>query len=172
MAGGLRKSGWLQRAGQLGRWLENFLLLGLLGMMMSLGGAQIVLRNFASGGLAWADEALRIMVLWLALLGAVAASRDNRHISIDVLSRLLPEVPARVAALIVNLFTAGICLSLAWFSVEFVLESREYGDRLVGDLPAWILQSIIPVAFFLIGYRYLIFALERLVQLVRRSSSA
>ncbi|HHQ14260.1 MAG TPA: TRAP transporter small permease, partial [Chromatiales bacterium] len=172
MTSSVRKSGWLQRAGQFGRWVENGLLLGLLGAMMLLGGAQIVLRNLANGGLAWADEALRIMVLWLALLGAVAASRDHRHISIDVLSRVLPEVPARIAALVVNLFTSAICLTLAWFSFEFVLESREYGDRLLGDLPAWILQSIIPVAFFLIGYRYLIFAFERLAQLVQRNLSA
>jgi len=49
-----------------------------------------------------------------------------------------------------------------------VLESREYGDRLLGDLPAWIFQSILPVAFFLIGYRYLVFTFERLAELFRR----
>jgi TRAP-type C4-dicarboxylate transport system permease small subunit len=47
-----------------------------------------------------------------------------------------------------------VCGLLAWFSLRFVRDSREFGDVLLGDLPAWWFQLILPVGFGLIAYRY------------------
>jgi TRAP-type C4-dicarboxylate transport system permease small subunit len=156
------KPGLLQQAEKIGRAVENAFLVSLLIAMLGLGASQIVLRNFLDSGLAWGDEALRIMVLWLALLGAVAASRDDRHISIDVMSRILPSRSRAAVAALVNLFTSVVCLVLAWYGWVFVAEAREYEDTLFGNLPAWWFQLIIPVAFLLIGYRYALWCLKRL----------
>jgi TRAP-type C4-dicarboxylate transport system permease small subunit len=156
------KPGLLDRAERFGRTAENAFLLTLLTAMLALGASQIVLRNFLGGGLAWADEALRIMVLWLALIGAVAASRDDRHISIDVASRILPPKARALVAAAVNLFTAVVCGALAWYAWDFVLDSREYEDQLLGGLPAWWFQVVMPVAFLLIAYRYLLWCGKRL----------
>ena len=84
---------WLAGADRVGRWLENSLLSIVLVSMILLASGQIGLRNLFGSGFPWADEALRLLVLWVAMLGAVAASRENRHISIDILSRVLPERP-------------------------------------------------------------------------------
>ena len=125
------KPGLLDWAERIGRTAENAFLLTLLTAMLVLGASQIVLRNFLGSGLAWGDEALRIMVLWLALIGAVAASRDDRHISIDVASRILPPRARALVAAVVNLFTAGVCAALAWYAWEFVADSRAYEDQLL-----------------------------------------
>ena len=85
-----RMAAWLEQADRLGRAVENLALTLLLTGMLLLAGAQILLRNVGEGGFPWADEALRIMVLWLAMLGGLAASRDNRHIAIDALALILP----------------------------------------------------------------------------------
>jgi TRAP-type C4-dicarboxylate transport system permease small subunit len=55
-----------------------------------------------------------------------------------------------------------VALTLSWYSWQFVAESRSYGDVLLNDMPAWAFQSILPVAFLLIGYRYIIWFLRRL----------
>ena len=60
------------------------------GWTVVLAALQIVLRYGFDSGIAWADPLLRVLVLWLGLLGALAATRDRRHITIDVLSRMLP----------------------------------------------------------------------------------
>jgi TRAP-type C4-dicarboxylate transport system permease small subunit len=78
-----------------------------------------------------------------------------------VLARVLPDVIKRWTIALVNAFTAAVSYTLAWFSWEFVAESRLYEDQLLNDLPAWLFQSILPVAFFLIGYRYSIWFLRR-----------
>ncbi len=162
------KPGFLDKADRLGRLLENALLALLLAGMLLIGGTQIFLRNFLDGGVTWADEALRLMLLWLAMLGAVAASRDDRHIAIDALARILPAGISGPVTVVINWFTAGVCLTIAWHAVSFVLETREYGDELLGGLPAWWFQAILPVAFLLIGYRYLVLSVRRSIALLRR----
>jgi len=150
------QTGFLARAERVGQFLESAALVSVLAAMVLLATAQIVLRNFMDSGFAWGDEALRLMVLWVAMLGAVAASRENRHIAIDALSRILPQAPKAWATVVVHAFTSAVAFTLAWYAWEFVAESHEYGDLLLGDLPAWWFQVIIPVGFFLIGYRYAI----------------
>ncbi len=155
------EAGLLNTVERIGRLIENLALVVILSGMILLASGQILLRNVFSGGFAWADEALRLMVLWVAMLGAVVASREDRHISIDVLARVLPDVIKCWTIALVNAFTAAVSFTLAWFSWEFVADSRMYEDHLLNDLPAWPFQSILPVAFFLIGYRYSIWFLRR-----------
>lgn len=149
-----RRHPWLERAEQVGRWLENTLLALMLGGLIVLASAQILLRNFFSVGLPWADGLVRLMVLWIALLGAIAASRDHRHIAINLAERYLPARLLRPVNRVVDAFTAAVAGVLAWYSLTFVLDSREFGDVLLDGWPAWWFQSILPIGFGLIAYRY------------------
>lgn len=155
----------LVRAEKIGIWLENALLVGLLAGLMILATAQIVLRNVFSISFPWADGLIRLAVLWLAVIGAIAASREGRHIAIRLAERMLPGRCQRPVAFIVDAFTAAVAAGLAWYAWSFVSLSREFGDVLLGTWPAWIFQSILPVGFALIAYRYLLHALGRLARL-------
>jgi TRAP-type C4-dicarboxylate transport system permease small subunit len=142
-------------AERFGRGLETTLLTVVLVAMVGLAAAQIALRNFGSISLPWADETLRLLVLWAAMLGAVAASREQRHVSIDALARWLPARLNRALRRFTHLFAAVVSAALAWFSYGFVAESLAAGDRALGGaLPAWAVQSILPAGFALIAYRY------------------
>lgn len=126
----------------------------MLGGLILLSSAQILLRNVFSVGLPWADGLVRLMVLWLALLGAVAASRDHRHIAINLTERYLPAGLMRPVNVLVDTFAAVVAGALGWYSLRFVLDSREFGDVLLDGWPAWWFQIILPIGFGLIGYRY------------------
>jgi len=69
--------------------LEDGLLAVAVLVMVALAGLQIVLRLF-DGGLSWIEPALRVLVLWIGMLGAVTASHSGRHIRIDLLTRVVP----------------------------------------------------------------------------------
>jgi TRAP-type C4-dicarboxylate transport system permease small subunit len=154
--------GLLDKADRFGRFVENISLALVLLAMIILAAAQIVKRNMFDTGLSWGDEALRIMVLWITMLGAVAATRERRHIVIDVLSRMLPGNLKLWAAFVVDSFSAVVTGTLAWYAAEFVIDSKQYGDQLLNDLPAWLFQLILPIAFAVISYRYGIWSLRHL----------
>jgi len=144
-----------------GAYAEDALLLVILISMIFLAGTQIFLRNFLDTSLFWGDEMLRLMVLWLTIAGALAASRMDKHISIAVLDRFLPGGAQLIAKVIIDLFTASICALFAWHSARFVMSSYEYGDLLMRSVPAWMLQIILPIGFALMAYRHLILAVKR-----------
>ena len=162
-----RTRAWLERADTVGRHVESLLLLVGLGALILVASGQILLRNVFSIGLVWADGMLRLTVLWLALLGAMAASRDGRHISIDIVARFLRPVPKAVLAVVRELATACVCGVLAWHAWRFVADSREFGDVLLGNLPAWGFQIIMPIGFAVMAWRHLVRAL-----LVRTAADA
>ena len=72
---------WLNRA-------EDALLVTCLLVMIILAFANITMRNTIGGGIVWADKLLINLVLWVAVLGGAIASKDNDHITIDVISNL------------------------------------------------------------------------------------
>jgi len=154
-----------------GRGVENLLLCSLLLGMVGLAVWQIFARNLLGSSLPWADEFLKILLLWLAMAGAVAAGRENKHIQIDVLSRLVPERLKALAEVVTALFTTAICALCAWHAGRFVGTEREFGATLMGNAPAWIFEAAIPVGFGLLAYRYLIISSRRLIALLTGAQS-
>jgi TRAP-type C4-dicarboxylate transport system permease small subunit len=146
-----------------GRTAEDAILVLILSSMILLAFSQIVLRNLFGFGFIWADELLRMLVLWIAVAGAVAASRTDKHINIAVLDRFLSPKTGAAVKVVVDLFTAAICLVVTWYSLAFVRTSYEYQDVLLGNVPAWILQLVLPIGFGLISWRYLSFTLKNLL---------
>ena len=136
--------------------LEDGLLIGLLALMIFLAAAQIVLRNVLGSGFAGNDQLLRILVLWVGLLGAVAASRDDKQINIDMLSRLLPERARFGVRFVIDLFTAAVCVLIAWHAGRFVYSEYNSGSVAFMNIPAWVAELILPLAFGLIALRYIL----------------
>ena len=155
-----------------GRRAEDAVLVLILTGMILLAASQIVLRNFFGFGFIWADELLRMLVMWIAVAGAVAASRTDKHINIAVLDRFLPDRVRAGVKIVVDLFTATVCALITWHSIAFVRTSHEYQDVLLGSVPAWILQLVLPIGFFLITWRYLVFAVQHTLKLFDRGQPA
>ena len=146
----------VKRVARLVHGLENALLYFMVATLVGLAVYQIVLRNVFGGGLYWGEPLLRVVVLWLALVGAMIATREGGHISIDVLSHYLGERGNAIAARITGLFSAVVCFIAAYYSVLFVLDERSYGAVAFADIPAWWCEAIMPVALAVIGLRFLI----------------
>ena len=88
----------LRSLDRIGRAIETTLLVLVLGGLIVVAVGQIVLREFFSYGFIWANELQNLMVLWLAMFAAIAAARDDRHIRIDALSRVMPKGWIRTAS--------------------------------------------------------------------------
>ena len=68
---------WLARLNSKLEKLEDFLLPALFILTLFLAVLQIIMRNMFSSGIVWADPLLKIMVLWLGMLGALYATRKS-----------------------------------------------------------------------------------------------
>lgn len=151
----------LDRLDKAGTAFETILLVSMLTAMMIVAVSQIVMREAFGTGFGWADELVRLMVLWLALVGSIAACRENRHIRIDALSHVLPDTAVNVLRVVVDVFAAVVCGIIAVQAWRYLQVEIEYEDTVLVDTPAWMAHVIMPTAFALISYRFIVSALQK-----------
>jgi len=113
------------------------------------------------------DEFLGYLVLMVAFMGAAQATRLQKHIKIDALSKILSGSSKKVTAIIINLFALVITLILAKAAWEHVMFERET-DRTVFGINNWIYQLAMPLGLFLIGYRFFLQFVEEILLAFKR----
>ena len=119
--------------------------------------------------LVWADEFVKIVVLWLAMVGSIAAARDNKHIRIDLITHILSGRIVSVIKIVVDAFAAGVCAVIGWHAYRLVREEISWGDTIFTDVPLWIMHAIVPVAFALLSYRFVVRVIRLVLDLARPS---
>jgi TRAP-type C4-dicarboxylate transport system permease small subunit len=133
---------------------EQALLVLFLGFMLVIAFLQIVLRNFFFTGLDWGDSLVRNLVLWVGFIGATLATKEEKHITIDLVSRWLPALGKNVVALITHLFAFFVCGSLAYAALKFIRNELQTGSKTFLDMPAWVPETILPLTFILMTVRF------------------
>lgn len=115
---------------------EAALAMGFLLSMIVAGAAQAFFRFLttrvgaewahpALQWLHWVDPLLQKGTMWLAFLGASLATRENRHIAIDIVPRLVSRTSKLVMRGVVGLASSGVAFVLAlafWYQVRNIAE--------------------------------------------------
>jgi len=136
--------------------IETSLLCLIIFLMLVLAILKISLHYLFHTGILWNDVMLQHFTLWLAFLGAALATGEKRHISIDVLTRLLPPRLVQLTAIIIHTVSFIVVGILAYTSVEFVRAEQISGATLVGSVPIWWAKLMIPIGFVLIAIHFAI----------------
>jgi len=152
--------------------LERALVVLLLTGLLGLGLLQVIERNVLASGIFWADELLQHIVLWLGFLGASLATREHRHLSIDVLSHFLPRQWQLWLELLVNAVALVMCTLLVQAAWGLVCSEYTAGTVLTFGAPAWLAQSIIPLGFGAITLRFAVRLVATLRQLAQPKARA
>jgi C4-dicarboxylate transporter DctQ subunit len=139
--------------------IEGALLILLLLVMLFMAFGQVVLRNFFSGGIVWGDILLRHLVLWIGFLGAALATSGERHLNIDAFTRYLPKRIKGAVATFTNIFAAFVCFLLFNASLTFIEFEIANKNTVIGDIPSWYAQIIIPVGYGLLMFHFLVRAI-------------
>ena len=148
---------------------ENWVLVAATTAIVFFSTLQIVLRNFFESGVVWISPMLGILVLWVGLLGAILATRQHAHIKINVISNYLPEQYKPVAAIIADLFSAIVLFVLGYYCIEFVKLDLDTDAMAFASVPMWVVQIILPVSFFIMATRFLVYTFISITGMVRRS---
>jgi TRAP-type C4-dicarboxylate transport system permease small subunit len=158
--------------------LEGWLIVGFLWIMVILTFVQVILRalytharlewaNQWMAHLDWSETLVRLLVLWLAFLGASLLSRENKHIKIDLFAAVLPRrwLPLRefflsAAAVVISAIMLKVCIG-------YVSLEKTFGGTLFLGVPGWIGQLIMPLGFGVILFRFLLRAFRQAAELKR-----
>jgi TRAP-type C4-dicarboxylate transport system permease small subunit len=134
--------------------VEQVFITILLTMMILMAFFQIVLRNFFDTGISWGDSLVRYLVVWVGFIGAAIATKEGKHINIDVVSRWLATPERNYIGLISHFFSAVICGLLTLAAIKFIRFEAQMGGTAFFKLPVWVPEIIIPVTFGIMTLRF------------------
>lgn len=146
--------------------VEQTLIIILLSLMILTAFSQIVLRNLFATGLTWADPLVRNLVLWVGFIGAAIATKEGKHISIDVISHWMPSRSKVFIDVTTQLFSCCICGLLTFAALKFVKGEAQMGGTLFG-IPAWVPQIILPITFGVMALRFALRSVKNLFMIVK-----
>ncbi|HEY4717351.1 MAG TPA: TRAP transporter small permease [bacterium] len=147
--------------------IETWFIIVVIIMMIFISFLQVVLRNIFSTGISGTEELLRHIVFWTGLVAGSLLTRENRHIKIDILSKMMPARMEQVTAIIINLVSLCICVMLLLASIRFISVEMQFQERSPLPVPIWSLQLILPIGFFMISLRFFLKLIEKILELFR-----
>jgi C4-dicarboxylate transporter, DctM subunit len=129
-------------------WAVTFVLLGMALVPVT----QTVMRKLFGADLPGSSVWVQHGTLWIGFLGALVATGRGKHLGLSTVE-LLPE-RARLAARIFGaMVTTAVVALLAYAAFELVKADRLRQDMLVGGIPTWWSECVMPVVFALIALR-------------------
>jgi len=152
-------------------YIETGLIILILGVMVLLSFLQVIMRNFFDTGILWGDIFLRHLVLWVGFVGASLATREEKHINIDLLTRLIPQRTVPFAKILIDVTSVIVCLVLAKAGWEFVSMEIEANTTVFLNVPSWYFEIIIPVGFALIALRFIFKIIEQIISMISKKES-
>jgi ABC-type antimicrobial peptide transport system permease subunit len=146
-----------------------------MGVRLALGANPSDLARLVLG------QAARLVAtgLGLGLIGAALltrllslATREHRHLSIDVVSHFLPSRWQLWLGLLVNTVALVLCMLLVQAAWGLVRSEYTAGTMLTFGVPAWLAQGIIPLGFGVITLRFALRLVETLARLLQPEARA
>ncbi len=133
---------------------ESFIAL-LLAAMTLITFSQVVARYFFNSGAVWALELTTYLFAWLVLFGMSYGVRVGAHISVDAITRMLPQNWQRLFAIVATLLCLAYCVLLFLGGMQYVYTIYDLGIK-SQDLPIqqWIPYSILPIGLALLFFRF------------------
>ena len=134
--------------------VEQTLVSIFLSVMILIALLQIVLRNLFATGLTGGDPLVRNLVLWVGFIGAAIATREGKHISIDVVSQWVPSRRKVFLEVIIDVSSFIICGLLTFAAVKFIRNEALMGSVTFLGIRAWLPELILPITFGLMTLRF------------------
>ena len=94
--------------------------------------------------LSWTDEASGFLMVWLACLGWMLATRQSAHIRIRVFQDRLPRAPWLVTELAILLAVALLGAIVAWYSVRLIRSNADIEALALPISAAWLYVPLLP----------------------------
>lgn len=129
---------------------------GMVGVMVIVILLQVFFRYVLGNALAWPEEAARFLMLWMTGLMAPTAFRRGGFVSIEMLTRLLPNAASALLSLVLlglSLTVMVVGFKIGWaevtgFSGRFATDSLHYPTAFNlstwGNVPkSWMMLSLV-----------------------------
>lgn len=135
----------------------------LIGLMVAVIFLSTFLRFTKLAVIPWLEELARYLMIWIVLVGAGSAGKNNQHFTVDNFVKALPKSTHKplfiLRALLITVFS-GIVVYLSLDLVGSIQAMGQLSPAL--RIPIWLIYLALPIGFILLAVHNLRFSYERL----------
>ncbi len=128
------------------RWFDRALAVLAAAFVVVLLGTVMagVLFRAANHPLSWTDEAAGFLMVWVACLGWMIATRKQTHIRIRFFLDKVPSTPKRGVEVVLQLAMAVLGAVIAWYSVHLIRTNADIETISMPIAVAWMYVPLLP----------------------------
>ena len=144
----------VQRLTGIGHQTENLAAAFALLAMSLLPVLEMLLRGLFNLGLPGSIGYVQNLTLWVGFLGAIIASREQRHLNLATAKLVLPAGLKPAIGAATAAISVAVSACLFWASLQFVMSEMADPVRIGGWLPLWCMEAVLPLSFLVITLRF------------------
>lgn len=132
--------------------IEEFLCAVMLLFITTIAFANVLVRYLTNGSLAFTEELIINLFVWITVFGGAIAFKRNAHLGVTLLTNMFPKKYQKIFLVFASL--CSVALFILLFTHGYKLVASEYINKMTTysiGLPMWWFGMAIPVgAIFLI----------------------
>ncbi|MGI6605241.1 MAG: TRAP transporter small permease [Firmicutes bacterium] len=125
--------------------IEEYLCAGMLSVMAALTFANVLVRYLTNASLAFTEELVVNLFVWVTMFGGAIAFRKGAHLGVSVLTNMFPTRLQK--AVVILSAVCGVALFAILFKEGVGLVSQEYKNQMTTysmGLPMWWFGLAVP----------------------------
>lgn len=137
----------------------------IFGLMAFFIGADVFMRNVMESGMPWVIEATEYAMYVATVFAAPWVLREGSHVSVDVITSMLPQRYGRYVVLVASLLGSLICLIVFYYSAIATITAFERSSMVYKSftIPEWWVNFFVPFGMALMTIEFFLLFWSRLV---------
>jgi TRAP-type transport system small permease protein len=100
--------------------------------------AAVFMRYVVGAPLQWTEEVSGLLMIWIVMMGGVAAEREDQHLTIPLLPEALPRRIGLAMNIVVSAFSIVVLLYMAWLAWDLANRAQYKLTQILGVSWFWI----------------------------------
>jgi TRAP-type C4-dicarboxylate transport system permease small subunit len=118
------------------------LLVSIIAFQAALLILSVFFRYILNSPIVWSDEIVRYSLVWMTFAGAALATRDDKHILVDVIDTILPEKGRKISDGFVDL----VVIAFMAFLIYYGIRMTDYERGMFGETLTWISYAYVYIS--------------------------
>lgn len=118
------------------------LLVSIIAFQAALLILSVFFRYILNSPIVWSDEIVRYSLVWMTFAGAALATRDDKHILVDVIDTILPEKGRKIT----NRFVDLVVIAFMAFLIYYGIRMTDYERGMFGETLTWISYAYVYIS--------------------------
>lgn len=129
----------------------------LVAFLMLVVSADVFMRYFLNRPIFWTIEVTQYAMVFILFLGAAWLLREEGHVVMDVLINRLGQRYRNLTNVFTSVLGAIVCLLITWYGVKVNIDyiKMDYMYSATLEIPAFLLQAVVPLGTFLLFIQFL-----------------